>query len=59
MRPLGAALSILNLAEVLVGGVSAGRGQEMLADLEAIGIRTAERPDGEALRLATLRATSG
>lgn len=49
----------LNLAEVLVGGVRVGRGQEMLTDLEAIGIRVADRPDGEPLRLASLRATSG
>ncbi len=48
----------LNLAEVLVGGVKAGRGQEMLADLEAIGLRVADRPDGEPLRLANLRASS-
>jgi predicted nucleic acid-binding protein len=49
----------LNLAEVLVGGVRAGRGQEMLADLEAIGIQVASRPDGEPLRLARLRAVTG
>ncbi|MGH3773810.1 MAG: type II toxin-antitoxin system VapC family toxin [Pseudonocardiaceae bacterium] len=49
----------LNLAEVLVGGVRAGRGQEMLTDLEAIGIHVADRQDGEPLRLATLRAGSG
>lgn len=49
----------LNLAEVLVGGVRAGRGQEMLTDLEAIGIQAADRQEGEALRLANLRATSG
>lgn len=49
----------LNLAEVLVGGVKVGRGQEMLTDLEAIGLRVADRLDGEALRLADLRATSG
>ena len=49
----------LNLAEVLVGGVRVGRGQEMLADLEAIGIQVAVRPDGEPLRLANLRASSG
>jgi len=48
----------LNLAEVLVGGVRAGRGQQMLADLEAIGLRIADRPDGEPLRLANLRAGS-
>lgn len=49
----------LNLAEVLVGGVRAKRGQEMLTDLHAIGIHVADRPDGEALRLARLRAGSG
>ena len=49
----------LNLAEVLVGGVRIGRGDEMLADLEAIGVQVAERQDGEPLRLATLRARSG
>jgi predicted nucleic acid-binding protein len=49
----------LNLAEVLVGGVRVGRGQEMLTDLEAIGVHVAERQDGEPLRLANLRATSG
>lgn len=49
----------LNLAEVLVGGAKAGRGQEMLDDLLAVGIQVAERPDGEALRLANLRAGSG
>ncbi|WP_169747951.1 type II toxin-antitoxin system VapC family toxin [Pseudonocardia acaciae] len=49
----------LNLAEVLAGGVRAGRGQEMLADLEAIGIREAERQAGEPLRLANLRLRTG
>lgn len=49
----------LNLAEVLVGGARAGRGQEMLDDLLAIGIRVPARPDDEALRLANLRASSG
>ncbi len=49
----------LNLAEVLVGGVRAGRGQEMLTDLEAIGIHAADRQEGEALRLANLRTKSG
>lgn len=49
----------VNLAEVLEGGVQAGRGQEMLADLEGIGLRVADRPDGEPLRLANLRATTG
>lgn len=49
----------LNLAEVLVGGVRDGRGQEMLADLDAIGIRTFHSSEDEPLRLATLRAESG
>ena len=49
----------LNLAEVLVGGVKAGRGEEMLADLQAIGIRVSDRVDGEPLRLADLRADTG
>lgn len=49
----------LNLAEVLVGGARVGRGQEMLTDLEAIGIHAADRQDGEPLRLANLRAKSG
>lgn len=46
----------LNLAEVLVGGIRAGRGQEMLDDLQAMGIHVAERPEGEPMRLASLRA---
>ena len=49
----------LNLAEVLVGGVKAGRGQELLDDLHGVGLRVAERPDGEALRLAALRVETG
>jgi predicted nucleic acid-binding protein len=49
----------LNLAEVLVGGVKAGRRQELLSDLQAIGIRVADRADGEPLRLASLRADTG
>lgn len=49
----------LNLAEVLIGGVRAGRGQEMLADLHAIGIRVADRTEGEPLRLAQLRVECG
>ena len=48
----------LNLAEVLAGGVRSGRGQEMLADVNAIGVRIADRGDGEPLRLANLRADS-
>ena len=49
----------LNLAEVLVGGARVGRGQEMLTDLETIGIHVADRQEGEPLRLANLRAASG
>lgn len=49
----------LNLAEVLVGGVRAGRGEEMLADLEGIGITVAARPADEPLKLARLRASLG
>lgn len=49
----------LNLTEVLVGGVRAGREQDMLADLRAIGIVIAERIDGEHLRLARLRVETG
>ena len=49
----------LNLAEVLVGGVRAGRGQEMLSDLHAIGICVADRTEGESLRLANLRVECG
>ncbi|MGL5909117.1 MAG: type II toxin-antitoxin system VapC family toxin [Phycicoccus sp.] len=49
----------LTLAEVLVGGVRAGRGDEMLADLDAIGIRATDPRPGEALRLARLRVETG
>jgi len=44
---------------VLVGGARVGRGQEMLTDLEGIGVHVANRQDGEPLRLANLRAASG
>lgn len=49
----------LNLAEVLVGGVRAGRGQELLDDLHAIGLRVSEQRAGESLRLAALRVETG
>lgn len=49
----------LNLAEVLIGGVRAGRRQEMLSDLHAIGIRVADHTEGEPLRLAHLRVECG
>lgn len=46
----------LNLAEVLVGGVRAGRGQEMLEDLGAMGITASAAGESDPLALATLRA---
>lgn len=49
----------LNLAEVLVGAVRAGRGEELLSDLQDMGIEVADRAEGEPLRLASLRAESG
>lgn len=55
----GFIIHALNLAEVLVGGVKVGRGREMLADLEAMGINVADRQDGEPLRLADLRVNVG
>lgn len=48
----------LTLAVVLVGGVRVGRGAAMHDDLLAAGIEIAEHDDGEALRLAELRAGS-
>lgn len=49
----------LNLTEVLVGGARTGRAEEMLADLQALGIQVAERVPDEPLNLATLRARTG
>lgn len=49
----------LSLTEVLVGGARTGQAEEMLADLEAIGIQVAERSTAEPLNLATLRAETG
>lgn len=49
----------LTVAEVLVGGVRVGRGQEMLADIQAVGIEAVTGDGGEPLRLAELRATTG
>lgn len=48
----------LSLAEVLVGGVRIGNGAKMLADVHAIGVRLADRDDGEPMRLAELRAAT-
>ena len=55
----GLVIHTVNLAEVLVGGVRLNRGPEMLSDMEQLGIRIAAPADGEPLRLATLRATTG
>lgn len=52
-------VNTVTLAEVLVGGVRIGRGAGMQDDLYAIGIAVAPRDDGEPLRLAELRTTSG
>ena len=49
----------LTLAEVLVGGVRVNKGEEMLADLLAVGIKLARHGDDEPLRLARLRTTTG
>lgn len=49
----------ITLAEVLVGGVSIGRGAEMRADLQAAGLRVARQDDDEPLRLAELRVRTG
>jgi predicted nucleic acid-binding protein len=49
----------LNLAEMLIAGVRAGRGQELLDDVHAIGIRVADQREGEPLRLAALRVETG
>jgi predicted nucleic acid-binding protein len=49
----------VTMAEVLVGGVRIGQGAAMLGDLWAAGIAVAPHDDGEPLRLAELRATTG
>lgn len=49
----------LTMAEVLVGGVRVGRASELVADLDAIGVRVAERAPSEALDLAVLRVGTG
>lgn len=49
----------LTLAEVLVGGVRAGRGMAMRDDLHAAGIRVVAADAGEPLRLAELRVSTG
>lgn len=49
----------LTLAEVLVGAARQGRAAEMLADVQAVGVRQASAPADEPLRLANLRAQTG
>lgn len=49
----------LTLTEVLVGGVRAGRGEELLDDLYSIGVETVKPRVDEPLRLAILRVESG
>lgn len=49
----------ITLAEVLVGGVRAGQGASMRDDIHAAGIVVAAHDDGESLRLAELRASTG
>lgn len=49
----------LTLAEVLVGGVRVGRANQLLADLQSIGVSALDLQTNEALILAELRATSG
>lgn len=49
----------ITLAEVLVGGVRVGQGASMRDDLRSAGIAVAPHDDGQPLRLAELRATSG
>jgi predicted nucleic acid-binding protein len=59
VKDRGFVMHPINLAAVLTGGVRTGRGQEMLTDLQNIGVREADLPAGQPLRLATLRATTG
>lgn len=49
----------LTLAETLVGGVRAGRLDEMATAIAAVGIRELERPPAEPLTLARLRVETG
>lgn len=49
----------LTLAEVLVGAVRAGRGNQLFEDLAAIGVGVHESAPSEALLLAELRASTG
>ena len=49
----------ITMAEVLVGGVRVGQGASMRDDIHAAGIAVAAHDDGEPIRLAELRASTG
>ncbi len=60
----GFGLHTVTLAEVLVGAVRAGRGNQLLADLRALGIAVVTPPaegpgESEPMLLAEIRATTG
>lgn len=57
--PGGMLVHTITLAEVLVGGVRIGQGASMQDDLRAAGITVAPHDEGEPLRLAELRVSSG
>jgi predicted nucleic acid-binding protein len=48
----------ITLAEVLVGAVRRGRGEELVETLRGLGVRQATVDAGQPLRLAELRAAS-
>ncbi len=58
-RPGAMLVHTITMAEVLVGGVRVGRGASMRDDIHAAGITVAAHDDGEPLRLAELRASTG
>lgn len=49
----------ITMAAVLAGGVRVGQGASMREDIRAVGIAVAGHDDGEPLRLAELRASTG
>ncbi len=49
----------ITMADVLVGGGRVGQGASMRDDIHAAGIAVANHDDGEPLRLAELRASTG
>jgi predicted nucleic acid-binding protein len=52
-------ISPINLAEILVRAAQRGREMELMADVDAIGVRVVPLPDDAPLRLARLRASTG